>query len=480
MNNQEYAQLDALGLKSLIDSGEVTAKELHCVAINGIERLNPALNFLTSPSPEATETALTHVNHHNAFAGIPFLVKEGVGMKGQPLAAGCRMANDLVCESDCELVQCLKATGVVILGSTNAPELCSSDTTESVLYGPARNPWNLEHSTGGSSGGAAAAVAAGVVPMAQAADGGGSIRTPAHCCGVFGLIPTRGRTATAANRFGGPIEFTRQHVITRSVRDCAAMLDELNGPETGSWYCLKPPQRSYLSELGRKPKPLRIAFSTSSPSGKPIHPDCVAAVYKAVQLCQDMGHSIEEKAPRYDWELFAHAFEDQWALNQKFGIEILEAKTGRVAGPDTLEQSTLLALQHARSLTQDRASTSLHQIYQIAHHTECFFNEWNIFISPTCLTPAPRLDELNGNAESLSLEQLFEHSFAGYVPFLPICNVSGQPAMSVPIHHTEDGLPVGVHCVARFGEEGTLMQLAAQLEEAAPWVHRHPPHSLFN
>ena len=480
MNHEEYARLDALGLKAALTSGEVTANELKNIAIRGIEKLNPTLNFLTAFSPETTETALSKTNPKAAFSGIPFLIKEGVGLKGQTVAAGCRMAKDLVCESESELVRRLKAAGVVTLGSTNAPELCSSDTTEPVLHGPARNPWNLEYSTGGSSGGAAAAVAAGIVPMAQAADSGGSIRTPAHCCGAFGLIPTRGRTASAANKLGGPIEFTRQHVITRSVRDSAAMLDELLGSEASSWTRVKPPPHSYLSEIDRKPKLLNIAFSTTSPSGKPVHQDCVAAVHKAVQLCQDRRHKVEEKAPSYDWGLFAHAFEDQWALNMQLGIEMLEQKTGRMAGPESLEKSSLLALEHARSLTQERIITSLHQVYHIARQAEQFFNDWDIFISPTCLTPAPRLGEFNGNAESLTGDQWFEHYFAAYVPFLPICNVSGQPAMSIPLHQTDDGLPVGVHCVARFGEEGTLIQLAAQLEEAAPWAHRHPPHSLFN
>ena len=480
MNHVEYAKLDALDLKAAVSSGEVTIDELQNIAMSGIERLNPILNFLTAFTHETSKTALATINRQAAFSGIPFLTKEGVGLKGQTVAAGCRMAKDISCDSDSELVRRLKAAGLVILGNTNAPELCSSDTTEPLLHGPARNPWNLEHSTGGSSGGAAAAVAAGIVPMAQAADGGGSIRTPAHCCGVFGLMPTRGRTPAAANQWGGPIAFTRQHVITRSVRDSAAMLDQLLDHDASSWTRVKPPLHSYLSGIGRNSKPLNIAFSTASPSGKPVHPDCVAAVHKAVRLCQNRGHTVEERAPRYDWELFAHAFEDQWAINMRFGIETLKKKTGRTAGPDTLEKSSLLALEHARSLTQERISTSLHQVYHIARQAEQFFNEWDIFISPTCLTPAPQLGELNGNAESLTGDQWFEQYFAAYVPFLPICNVSGQPAMSVPLHQTGDGLPVGVHCVARFGEEDTLIQLAAQLEEAAPWAHRYPPHSLFN
>ena len=487
MNHQEYARFDALGLKSLIDTGEITAGELQCLAFEGIDKINPAINAVTHVSLEtrgtlyqATQTTLATKDRDKFFTGIPFLVKEGVGMKGQALAAGCRMAKDVICDADSALVKQLKAAGLVILGSTNAPEFCSSDTTESVLYAPARNPWNLECSTGGSSGGAAAAVAAGIVPMAQAADGGGSIRTPAHCCGVFGLMPTRGRTAPAANLWGGPIEFTRQHVITRSVRDSAAMLDQLQSAPADSWAHLKPPQSPYLDEIGRESRKLKIAFSTDSPSGKAVHPECVAAVHKTIQLCQDRGHSLEETAPNYDWALFAHAFEDQWALNLKFGIDQLEKISGRLAGPDTLEQSTLLALAHARSLTQERISTSLHSLYQIARHTELFFNDWDVFISPSCLTPAPPIGALNGNAESLTGGQWFEHYFAGFVPYLPIFNLSGQPAMSVPIHHSDDGLPVGVHCVARFGAEKTLIQLASQLEEAAPWAQRHPPHSLFN
>ncbi len=480
MNHQEYAGLDALGLKSLIDKGELTATEVNRIALEGIKKLNPALNAMVSSSAIARESIGLSMDKDKPLSGIPFLLKAGVGMEGQPLVAGCRMAEDLIGESDSTLVRQVKTAGLAILGSTNAPELCSSDATESVLYGPARNPWHLDHSTGGSSGGAAAAVAAGIVPMAQAADGGGSIRTPAHCCGVFGLIPSRGRTAAAANPWGGPIEFTRQHVLTRSVRDSAAMLDQLKNPEPESRGLSTSPQPHYLDSLGRKRSPLKIGFSTTSPSGKPVHPDCVAAVHKAVQYCQDRGHRLEECAPHYDWETFAHAFEDQWAINVTLGVRQLEKHTGKVAGPDTLEKSTLLALEHARSLTGEQINRSCHQVYQIAGQAERFFNDWDIFLSPTCLGPAPLIGALNGNAPSLTGEQWFEHYFAAYVPFLPVWNVSGQPAMSVPLHQSNDGLPIGVHCVARFGEEQTLLQLAAELEEAAPWVQRHPPHSLFN
>ena len=389
------------------------------------------------------------------------------------------MGADLRCKKDVEIVRRLKKTGVVILGSTNAPELGSSATTESILHGPARNPWNINHSTGGSSGGSSAAVAAGVVPMAQTSDGGGSIRSPAHCCGVFGLMPSRGRNPIGPNTFGGPFGIARNHVTSRSVRDSAAMLDQLHGTEPGALHRIELPQRPFLDEVGAAPGRLRIAFSTTSPSGQPVQPDCIAGVTKAVQLCESLGHHVEEKELDYEWESFLRAFTDHWSLLVLSGIDKLEVLTGECAGPDTLETSSLAMRNHARSLTPERINASLTHLYSTGRKIELFFENWDVFISPVCLTPAPPLGMINSNAQNLTAESWFDQCLSQYAPFPPVFNSSGQPSMSVPLHQSADGLPVGVQCTARVGDEATLFRLAAQFEQACPWASRRPSIGLF-
>ena len=479
MRPDEYAQYDALGLKKLLDTGEITAKELYEIATKAIETLNPDLNFLTAASPEEADRALTHLDPQAPFAGIPFLVKEGVGMKGLPMEFGSRLAKGLVCDEDFEIATRLKRTGVVTLGSTNIPEFANACTTESLAYGPARNPWNVVHSTGGSSGGAACAVAAGIVPMAQGSDGAGSIRIPAHCCGLFGLMPSRGRNPCGPATYGTTFGILRQHVITRSVRDSAAMLDHLHGSEPGALFRIETPQRPFLDEVGADSGCLKVAFSTASPSGEPVRPECLAAVEKAVQLCQDLGHQVEEVTPHYDWEMFVEAFTAVWGFNFNF-IKTMSEQTGRKIGPDTVEKSTWLVAEYAQSLTSERISMMFNQLHAINYQVESFFSDWDVFISPACLTPAPLLGNCHSNdLELSSFEMYFDYMISKFSPFTPICNANGQPAMSVPIHHSNEGLPVGVHCAARVGDEATLIRLAAQFEHACPWGSRRPPVGLY-
>lgn len=480
MKPYEYAKYDALDLKGLLDAGEVTAHELHEIAIKAIDRLNPTLNFMTAFSPEEADRALAHLNPEAPFAGIPFLVKEGVGMQGLPMEFGSRLAKGLICEADFELVTRLKSTGVITLGSTNIPEFANACATESVMYGPARNPWNIDHSCGGSSGGAAAAVAAGVVPMAQGSDGGGSIRIPAHCCGVFGLMPSRGRNPCGPATYGTNFGFLRQHVLTRSVRDSAAMLDGLQGSEHGGLFRIEAPQRPFLDEVDADPGRLKIAFSMASPSAEAVHPDCVAAVEKALQHCQDLGHHVEEIAPCYNWEMFIEAFTACWGFNFNF-IQSMAEQTGREIGPDTLEHSSLLIADYARSLTSARLNAMFNQLHAINYQVECFFADWDILITPACLTPAPPLGNCHSNDPELrSFDEYFDHMITKFAPFTPIFNANGQPAMSVPIHHTEEGLPVGIQCAARVGDEATLIRLASQFEQVCSWKNRQASGGLFH
>jgi amidase len=479
MSLKDYAQYDALGLMQLLRNGEVTAQELSDLAQAGIDKLNPELNFMVSRTT-AKEIAAAINNTDPAFAlgGLPFLVKEGMGMKGQPSVMGSRLGQSLLCEADGELSSRLRKAGVVILGSTNTPDFGSAPTTESVLHGPVHNPWNLQHSSGGSSGGSAAAVAAGVVPVAQGSDGGGSIRSPAHCCGVFGLKPTRARVPTGEG-FGGLYSLGVAHVCTRTVRDSAAFLDCLQGARQGDLYRVAPPERPFSKEVGAAPGRLRIAFSTQSPSGAVVHPECIEAVEAVAKQCVDLGHSVEQAAPVYEWELFKESFMDLWSSVFPYSVAVVEKATGEKAGPDNMETSILAILERGKSLTAERLVASVTQLHTLVRQVSEFFVDWDVFISPVDLTPAPRLLEINANASGLSSTQWFERTVDDYAAFLPIFNATGQPAASIPLGHSAENLPVGVQCVARHGDEATLFRLAAQLEEAMPWINRRPTHSLY-
>ncbi len=467
LTHKEYASYDALGLKSLVDAGDVSARELFDIAQDAIQELNPTLNFLVADAPEESNRALKRFDQQLPLSGVPVLVKEGVGMSGQSLEMGCRLGKGALCGADSEIVRRLKETGVVILGSTNACELGSAATTESVLHGPARNPWNLNHSTGGSSGGSASAVAAGVVP------------TPAHCCGVFGLMPTRGRNPIGPAISGGPLCVLRNHVITRTVRDSAMMLDHLHGPEFGSRYDVSPPDRPFLQALQTPASPLRIAFSSESPSGVPAQSDCVDAVFNTAKLCEELGHHVEEARPCYSWDSLLQAFQDYWSLSIPARVQALEKATGKKAGADNLEASTRALLTHGQQLTGERLAASWIELHAIAQIIDNFFSRYDVFITPTCLTPAPILGSINSDKSGITLSEWFDQNISQFAPFTPVFNVTGHPAVSVPLHQSNAGLPVGVQCIGHRGAEATLLRLAAQLEQANPWVKRTPSTSVF-
>lgn len=457
----------------LLRRREVSALELRTVVLSAIEALNPQLNFLSS----RTDISDTQTRFHSEadFTGLPMLVKEGVGLRGQPAIMGSRLGAELRSPHDGELVRRLRRAGVTFLGSTTAPEFGNSPTTESVLHGPTRNPWNTAHSTGGSSGGASAAVAAGVVPVAQSSDGGGSIRTPAHCCGVVGLKPSRGRTPNGPDGYGGLFGLGVAHVTTRSVRDTAAFLDVLQGDDAGALYRIGAPSRPFLAEVGANPGRLRIAYSTVSPSGHATHPDCAQATLDTAKRCNELGHAVEEAAPSYDWEAFRHAFCDLWATHLPYAVSLLEAATGKAATPETLETANWVTLQHGRGLSMESLARSAACLHQLARAVEHFFRTYDVFISPVDLTPAPLLGAVDANGAHRTVYDWFDAAISRFAAFVPVFNVTGQPALSLPLSMSAEGLPVGVHFAARVGDEATLLRLGAQLELACPWGGRRPP-----
>ncbi len=466
--------LDATAQASLVRAGEVTAGELLEAAIARVEQLNPTLNAVVENMYEAawaTATATVKEVPSRPFAGVPFLLKDlGASYAGVPLTSGSEYARGFVPDYDSELVARYKRAGLVIFGKTNTPEFGIQPTTESRLFGPCRNPWDTDLSTGGSSGGSAAAVAAGIVPMAHANDGGGSIRIPASCCGLFGLKPTRARTTT------GPDDdvsgLVAEHVVTRSVRDSAALLDAVCGPMPGDQYVAPPPERPFIEEVGADPGALRMAFATETTTGAPLHEDCLAAVRDAAELCAGLGHEVEEASPVLDGEEVERSFAVLWSAGVASGIDGMSRLMDRKPSPESFELLTGALYEMGRGFSASDYLLATSALQRVSRLVAAFFGRYDVWLTPTLAEPPPPLGAFDSPLED-PLRGYFRA--AEYTPFTPIFNVTGQPAMSVPLYWNEAGLPVGTHFAGRFGDEATLFRLAAQLEEVRPWAARRPP-----
>ncbi len=472
-SSKEFAFMDATAQAELVRRKEVKPAELVDAAIERIERLNPALNAVITPMYEQAREAAQGALPEGPFRGVPFLLKDLMASyAGVRMTWGSAFLRDFVPDHDSELVARLKRAGLVIVGKTNTPELGIVPTTEPVLFGATRNPWDLGRTTGGSSGGSAAAVAAGMVPMAHANDGGGSIRIPASCCGLFGLKPTRARNPLGpdvGDVMGGLVA---EHAVSRSVRDSAALLDATAGPDVGDPYWAPPPVRPYAQEVGIDPGRLRIAFSTKAPSGAKIHPDCVEAVHDVARLCADLGHEVSEGAPEINGPLLIHAFTSVWAAGCASAIDGVAYLTGRTPTQDLFEPLTWALYEMGHRTTGSECLMSQAILQQISRQVARFFEKCDIWLTPTLAEPPLPLGSFDAAPDN---PMKGFHRAVDYVPFTPIANATGQPAMSIPLYWNKEGLPVGTHFFGRFGDEGTLFRLAAQLEAARPWADRRPP-----
>ena len=460
----DYDRFDALGLAELIRVGDVKASEVVDEALSRIEARNTDLNAvvrLIEPDLDVPD---------GPFAGVPFLIKDLYAhVKGVPTTNGSAFFADYVSDHDAEIVARYRRAGLVLIGKTNTPELGANASTEPRLFGPTRNPWNLAHSPGGSSGGAAAAVAAGIVPAAHATDGGGSIRIPASCCGLFGLKPTRARVSPGPDVGEGWGGMSIGHAVTRSVRDSAALLDATAGPLPGDPYAAPAPDRPFLDEVGAPVGRLRIALSTTTADGGAVDPECVEAARSAARLCESLGHVVEEAAPTFEEASFA-ARGTVVCANTAATIDERAAALGREPGDDDIEPLTAAMVAAGRAVTGPQYVSAMRAIHRCGRHAAAFFTSYDVMLTPTmAITPRPLgvLDPMKPVEMGPVL--------ARAVAFTAQWNATGQPAMSVPLHWTADGLPVGVMFAARFGDEATLFRLAAQLEEAAPWADRRPP-----
>ncbi|MGD9031982.1 MAG: amidase [Desulfobacteraceae bacterium] len=469
----EWAHLDATAQADLVRRKEVQSIELVESAIERIERLNPTLNAVVTPIYDEARAAAKGSISRGPFAGVPFLLKDLLAAyKGVPMSLGSELMRNFVPDHDTELVKRLKGAGLIILGKTNTPEFGILPTTEPRLFGPSRNPWNTERTTGGSSGGSAAAVAAGLVPMAHANDGGGSIRIPASCCGLFGLKPTRARNPLGPDfteLMGGLVA---EHAVTRSVRDSAALLDATSGPDAGDPYWAPPPVRPFLEEVGADPGKLQIAFTTKSATGVTIHQDCVKAVEDAAALCRDLGHEVVEAAPEIDGGLLIQAFFAVWSAGVASTLDGIALMTGQPVNADKVEPLTWALAEMGRKANASDYLLALQVLQGLGRVMASFLVDFDLWLTPTLAEPPVPLGTFDSPPEN-PLQGFFRTG--EFVPFTPLCNCTGQPAMSVPLFWNAEGLPVGTHFVGRFGDEATLFRLAAQLEEARPWTDRQPP-----
>jgi len=490
---KEYADYDGLGLAGLVRNGEVTPGELVEAAIERIERYDGALNAVIHRLyAQGRQLARSEELGDGPFRGVPFLVKDLLTTcAGAPYSQGCRALVHHISPDDSELMKRYRSAGLVTLGKTNTPEFGLLAVTEPEAFGPTRNPWDPARTPGGSSGGSAAAVAAGFVPLAGGGDGGGSIRIPAACCGLFGLKPSRGRTPTAPHgeHWQGAAQ---EHVLSRSVRDSAAVLDAVQGCAPGAPYRIAPPVRPLLAELDTAPGSLRIAWTTRSPLGTPVADSCIAAVEQTARLLQDLGHRVEERAPQYDGQALARSYLTLYFGEVAADLEELTGLLGRRLRREDVEPLTWLFGLMGRTVPAGDFVRAKRLWNEVGRSMAGFHLDWDLLLTPTLAVEPVQI----GSAASRGMEKLLiglVNTFGlgrllrasglldriaveslARTPFTQLANLTGQPAMSVPLHWTAQGLPIGVQFIAPAGDEATLFQLAAQLERARPWFDRRP------
>jgi amidase len=492
LSDPEYVSHDATSLAELVRRGEVTALELVETAIARIEKLNPSINaVIHRMDASAREVARQPVN--GPFRGVPLLVKDlMLTVKGAPFRCGSAFMRDYRPPIDSELIQRYRRAGFILLGKTNTPEFGLTPFTEPMLLGPTRNPWALDRTAGGSSGGSAAAVASGILPVATGGDGGGSIRIPASCCGLFGLKPTRGRTPV------GPVigEAWRgavvDHVLCRSVRDSAAVLDATAGPDPGAPYFAPPPERPFLEEAGADPVRLRIAFTDKPWLGHTVHADCFSALRETADLLESLGHQVEERSPDFDGAAFARAFLVMIMVELRSDLVDLQEVLGRKVKSSELEPATWALNLLGGAMPAVEYARSVRLMQRVAREIAGFFDGYDVLLTPTVATPpfltgalqpTPKEQKLLEMLGMLGSGRAFRWAGAidqmaakvfDWIPWTPLANATGQPAMSVPLCWNKDGLPIGMHFMGRYGDEATLYRLAGQLEQARPWFGRRP------
>lgn len=476
----DYERLDATALAGLMASGALHPSAVLEAAIARLERAR-ALNAIAMTHFEMARAEAARLGARSAaqrqddatlapLSGVPFLLKDlGLALQGTITTQGCAFFKDAVADHDSTLVQRYRSAGLNIFGKTTTPEFGQTATTESRLFGLTRNPWSRELSAGGSSGGAAVAVASGIVPVAHASDGGGSIRIPASHCGVFGLKPSRGRVPMGPKIQEGWMGLSSQNVISRTVRDSALFLQISQGPEAGSRT--RPPVHDLLQAIARPPARLRIALMLNNPFGMPVHPDCLAAAQFAAACCEALGHKVEVAQPTLAVGELFQGMGVATATGMLSSVRAREAVLGRSAREEEFEPLNWRSLQLAQGYRAEQVFQA-RQAFDTAGRTlDLFFEGFDVILSPVTAAPAPALG-------AMSLDQAYESFVQSAMmasPFTALFNMSGHPAMSVPLHWNAAAMPFGAHFAGGYGQEATLLALAAQLEAAHPWAHRRAP-----
>jgi Asp-tRNA(Asn)/Glu-tRNA(Gln) amidotransferase A subunit family amidase len=473
MASDEYESHDAIGLAELVQSGEVHPSELLDAAMARVEDRNPALNAIVIDMEKQARNAIEAGLPDGPLRGVPFLLKDlHLLYEGERSTNGSVLFRDNVADHDSELVKRYKRAGLVIFGKSASPEFGVTATTESALFGDTRNPWNLEHSSGGSSGGASSAVSGGILPAANASDGGGSIRIPASCCGLFGLKPTRGRTPFGPDAGEGWSGMSCVHAVTRSVRDSAALLDATQGPDLGAPYAAPPPERPYREEVGAPPGRLRIALQKQPWNASTIHPDCVAAVEDAAKLLEDLGHDVEDASFQIDFSVLGPATSVIMSANLRAMVDERLQVLGRELKDDDLESITRTIYEGGGKHTAVDYACAVRAIHAAGRTVAAHLQQYELILSPTMATPPLPLGAISlSNANRAA----YGRDILSTVGFTQLFNASGHPAASIPLCWNDEGLPIGIQLAAHFGDEAMLFRVSAQLEEARPWFEERAP-----
>ena len=466
MNNSEYFSYDALGLAELVRTKQISSIELLEVAIALTEKLDPKLNAVPIKHFELARENLKNNTDSGIFNGVPFLLKDlNNYLKGTVTSGGSKVLENITADHTSELVKRTLDSGLNIFGKTNSPELGLTVTTEPVLYGPTRNPWDLDRSSGGSSGGASSAVAAGIIPMAQASDGGGSIRIPASCCGLFGLKPTRARTPlgpASLEGWGGQSIF---HCVSVSVRDSAALLDVTSGPEKGAPYRSAYQEKSFLEQINIEPGNLKIGYLEDSSFS--VDEDVEEVMNSTIDLCQKLGHSVESTKINFSSEEISLAIITIISSNVAYAVKSQSDQTGREVSNKFFENVTLQMAENGNNFSASDYVNAIKINHRLGQELEKMFDQYDVLLSPVLASPPVKIGTIDMNTNDM---KTYVERLTKYSPFTGIFNQSGQPSMSVPLFRTKDNLPVGSMFSAAFGNENLLFSLAGQLEQAQPWV----------
>ena len=468
----DYEDHDAVGLAALVANGETTADALLDAAIERVEARNDIVNAVTNRLYDHARQAIAEGLPDGPLRGVPYLLKDlSASLAGCPTTRGCKFFEDVVPPEDSELVGRLKRAGMVIFGRTNTCELGLSLTCEPRLHGPTKNPWDPRRISGGSSGGAAAAVGGRMLPAAHASDGFGSIRAPAACCGLVGLKPTRGRNTMAPYLGEALSGLATEHAVTLSVRDSAAILDATCGPGAGDPYSAAPPDRPYLDEVGADPGALRIAFTRRAPNGAPVEADALRVLEETAILAADLGHLVEEADPAVDGAAVVPTFLTLMAVNTVVNLAS-HPSAGRAAREDEVERVTWLSAKMGEAVSGAEYLRAIQTMHRLGRQMAAFHRDCDVLLTPGLATgTAVELGWLDMTMDDA--DEYWRRVFH-FSPFTVWFNITGQPAIMLPLGESADGLPVAVQAVAPYGDEATLFRFAAQLESARPWFDRKP------